>query len=256
MRTLMAFMKKEWMEQLRSGKFTIISILFICLGIMNTAVAKLTPWLLETMADSLAQSGMTVTAVEVSALDSWMQFFKNAPMALIAFVLVESGIFTKEYEKGTLVQPLTKGLARYKVVVSKTMVLTVLWTLLYWIYFGITYGYNAYFWDNSVAQNMLFSVMCWWLAGLLTMLMLVFFSSFTDTSTVVLGGTATAWVFFYVASLFAKVKKYSPAILMDGTSLIYGEEVRQEYLVAIVVTVVLCVLSFASAVRFFNKRKL
>ena len=81
----------------------ILVIIFILLGIMNPAVAKLTPWLIEMMADSLEASGMTVTAVTVSAMDSWVQFFKNAPMGLIAFILLESSIFTKEYQSGTLV---------------------------------------------------------------------------------------------------------------------------------------------------------
>lgn len=63
MKSLLAFMKKEWMEQVRSGRLLILVIIFILLGIMNPAVAKLTPWLLEMMADSLEASGMTVTAV-------------------------------------------------------------------------------------------------------------------------------------------------------------------------------------------------
>ena len=84
MRSLSAFIKKEITEQLRSGRLMILGTLSILFGIMNPAVAKLTPWLLETMADSLAVSGMMVTDVTVSAMDSWVQFFKNIPMALTA----------------------------------------------------------------------------------------------------------------------------------------------------------------------------
>lgn len=43
MKSLLAFMKKEWMEQVRSGRLLILVIIFILLGIMNPAVAKLTP---------------------------------------------------------------------------------------------------------------------------------------------------------------------------------------------------------------------
>lgn len=165
MKSLLAFIKKETMEQFRSGRLMILGILFVLLGVMNPAVAKITPWLLEILADSLAESGMTVTPVTVSAMDSWVQFFKNMPLGLIVFVLLQSSIFTKEYQSGTLVLSLTKGLERFKVVVSKTVVLTVLWTVGYWLCFGVTYGYNAYFWDNSVAQNLILSVVCWWLFG-------------------------------------------------------------------------------------------
>ena len=103
MKSLFAFMKKEWLETVRSGKIVILVILFVLFGIMNPAVAKLTPWLMETLADSLAEAGMIVTAVQVDALTSWTQFFKNIPIGLIAFVLIYSNTFTKEYQSGTLV---------------------------------------------------------------------------------------------------------------------------------------------------------
>ena len=112
MRSVIAFTKKEITEQMRTGKVLFLGILFILFGIMNPAVAKLTPWLMEQLSDSLAESGMIITEVKVTALDSWMQFYKNIPMALIAFVLLEAGIFTKEYRTGTLVLSLTKGLRR------------------------------------------------------------------------------------------------------------------------------------------------
>ena len=81
MKTFLAFLKKELLFQLRTGKGMILGILFVLFGIMNPAVAKLTPWLMEMMADSLAESGMIITGITVTAMDSWVQFFKNMPMA-------------------------------------------------------------------------------------------------------------------------------------------------------------------------------
>ena len=40
MTQLMAFTKKEWMEVLRTGKFVILTVLFIIFGVMNPAIAK------------------------------------------------------------------------------------------------------------------------------------------------------------------------------------------------------------------------
>ena len=166
MKSLLAFIKKEMMEQRRSGKGLILGILFILLGIMSPAIAKMTPWLMEMMADTLSGSGLIFTSVSVSALDSWTQFFKNMPIGLIAFVLIESSIFTREYQTGTLVLSLTKGMERYKVVAAKTVVMVFLWTFSYWLCAGITYGYTAFFWENAVAQHLLFSLTCWWAFGL------------------------------------------------------------------------------------------
>ena len=158
MRSVIAFTKKEITEQMRTGKVLFLGILFILFGIMNPAVAKLTPWLMEQLSDSLAESGMIITQVKVTALDSWMQFYKNIPMALIAFVLLEAGIFTKEYRSGTLVLSLTKGLKRSHVVLAKTVTLILLWTASYWLCYGITYAYTVYYWDNSIVSSLMPSV--------------------------------------------------------------------------------------------------
>ena len=256
MKSLFTFIKKECMEQLRSGRLWITLVLFVLLGIMNPAVAKLTPWLLEVMADSLSESGMIVTDVKVSAMDSWVQFFKNMPIGLIAFVLLQGTIFTKEYSSGTLVLSLTKGLERYKVVISKAGILCAIWSLGYWLCFGITYLYNSYFWDNSVAQNLLLSVVCWWLFGIFVISLMTLFSTISASNTGVLLGTGTIILISYIVGLLPKANKYLPTRLMDGNSLIYGMAQSKEYLAAMIVTAIASVICFAVSIPIFNKKHL
>lgn len=255
-KSLFAFIKKEIIEQLRSGRLIILGILFVLLGILNPAVAKLTPWLFEVLADSLAGSGITITSVTVSAMDSWVQFFKNIPMGLIAFILLESSIFTREYQSGTLVLALTKGLDRHTVVISKAAVLAVLWTICYWLCFGITYGYNAFYWDNAVAQNLIFSVFCQWLFGLWVIALTILFSTFTRSNTDVLAGTGGIVLISYLSGLFPKLKEYLPTMLMDGGSLIYGVKGTQPYMTAVVITVIFCGIGFAAGIPIFCKKQL
>ena len=128
-----AFLKKEWMEWIRTGRFLILLLVFGVFGIMNPAIAKLTPWLVETLSESLAESGLVTTAVTVDAMTSWVQFYKNIPMGLIAFILVCGGVFTAEYEKGTLVPAVTKGLSRRKILAAKAVFLYGVWTVLYFL---------------------------------------------------------------------------------------------------------------------------
>lgn len=256
MRSLFAFMKKEFTEQFRSGRLIILGLLFVLFGIMNPAIAKLTPWLLETMADSLAESGMIVTDVKVSAMDSWVQFYKNIPMGLIAFVLIENSIFTKEYISGTLVLSLTKGLERYKVVISKTVVLTVLWSVCYWMCFGITYEYNAYFWDNSIAQNLMFSVVCWWLFGVMVVALMVLFSAVAKSNTGMLLGTGGVVLVSYLIGLLPKCSKYLPTNLADGNSLIYGLAETKTYMPSLLIAIATGVISFVISIPIFNKKQL
>ena len=256
MRSLLAFTKKEITEQARTGKLLFLCILFVLFGIMNPAVAKLTPWLMEQMADSLADMGMNITEVTVTAMDSWVQFFKNTPMALIAFVLLESSIFTKEYRSGTLILSLTKGLARYKVVVSKTVVLTVLWTAGYWLCYGITYAYNAYYWDNAVAQSLAFSAVAWWIFGLWVIALMVLFSSLSSANTGGLVGTGGVVLASYLLAMIPKITKYLPTMLTDGNSLIYGLKEPADYTAALTVACVTAAASFAVSLTLFNKKQL
>lgn len=255
MRSLTAFMKKELLEQLRNGRLIILGLIFVLLGVMNPAVAKLTPWLLETMSESLAESGMTVTAVTVTALDSWTQFYKNIPIGLIAFLLLESSIFTREYQSGTLVLSLTKGLPRWQVVVSKTAVLTLLWTVCYWGCFAITWGYSAYFWDNAAAQHLLLSAACWWLFGLWATLLMAFFSVPARSNTGALAGTGCVVLAAYLLGLLPKLARYSPTLLTGGSAMIRGAA-QTSCTAAILVTALTGAACIAGAIPLFNRKRL
>ena len=256
MKAFRTFFKKDWTEQLRSGRLTVLGILFCIFGIMNPAVAKLTPWLMETFAESLAESGMTVTAVTVDAMTSWTQFFKNIPMALIAFVLMESGILTRETQTGSLILPLTKGLARSKVVLSKALTLGILWTAGYWICFAITYLYNDYFWDNSIALHLGFSVTCWWLMGLWVVMSAVLFSMIGRNGTGGSLGAGCAVLGSYLLGLVPKVSSYVPTRLMDCGGLLVGVREVSDYTAALIVTLVLTVASVAVSIPVFNQKQL
>ncbi len=256
MKSLLAFMKKDWLEQLRSGRLLLLGIIFVLFGIMNPAIAKLTPWLMETLSDTLAESGMTVTAVEVDALDSWTQFFKNIPVGLIVFVLLEGGIFTKEYQSGTLVLSLTKGLERWKVVASKASVLFVLWSACYWLCFAVTYGYNAYFWDNGIACSLGFSAVCWWLAGLWTISLSVLFSALAKTNTAVLAGTGGTYLAVYLLSLLPKLRDFCPTLLTEGRALVYGALNAEDFTCAISVTVIFTALCIALSIPALNRKQI
>ncbi len=256
MKPLFTFLKKEYLEAARTGKLMILTLLFVLFGIMNPALAKLTPWVMEMVSDTIAESGLLVTNIQVDAMTSWTQFFKNIPMALIAYVLIFSDIFTKEYKSGTLLLVLTKGLSRYKVVLAKTVLLLSLWTLGYGLCFGITYGYNAYFWDNGIAHHLFFSAAIWWLFGVWVISLIVLFSSLLQNNTGVslcTGGTAAL---AYLLGILPKVQAYSPAMLLDSNSLLMGTEETDTYLKAIVVTAALCIVCVAVSFPVFNKKQL
>ena len=256
MKYFLAFLHKEATEHKRTGKWTILGILFVLFGIMNPAIAKMTPWLMEMMADSMEEAGMSIHIANITAMDSWVQFYKNIPMTLVIFVLLEGSIFTKEYQKGTLILSLTKGMPRHSVLWAKTAMLTATWTMGYWLCFGITYGYNAYFWDNSIAQHLLFSIVCWWTFGLWIICLMVFFSVLVDTNTGVLLGIGGTVLSSYFLGLLPKISKYLPTMLTDGNALIYGLKKISDYSAAIAITGAMCIVCLVTSLPLFNKKAL
>lgn len=256
MRSFLAFLKKEWMELLRTGRLLIFVLIFVLFGIMNPAIAKITPWLMETMADSLESSGLSVSAVTVDAMTSWTQFYKNIPMALVIFVLLWSGSFTQEYQKGTLIAVVTKGFARWKIVLAKTCMMLLSWTICYWLCFGITYGYNAYFWDNRIAQEPVFAAACYWVFGLWIIGFVVLFSTLASANIAVLLGTGGAMLAFYLLGFLPGPREFLPTKLMQSAELLTAYAKPEQYFGAMAAAAGMLVGCLAVAVLAFQKKKL
>lgn len=256
MNTFLAFLKKENLELLRTGRLLILLLVFVLFGIMNPAIAKITPWMMETMADSLKDSGITITEVVIDAMTSWTQYYKNIPLALIIFVLLCSSSFTAEYQKGTLIPVLTKGLSRWKIVIAKSTVLIFFWTACYWLCFFITYGYNSYFWDNSIALNLVFTAVCYWFFGIWVVALIILFSTVSNISTSVLIGTGASVLIAYIIGLLPKINSYIPLKLTDSMSLLQGLTVPGDYLPSVIVSAVMIVICILTAIAVFNKRRI
>ncbi len=251
-----AFLKKEWMEWSRTGRLAVLLLVFTVFGIMNPAIAKLTPWLMETVSESLAETGIVTTAVTVDAMTSWVQFYKNIPMGLIIFVLVCSGVFTAEYEKGTLVLVVTKGLARRKVLIAKAVFLFGAWTILYFLCVGITYGYNEYFWDNGIAADLPFAVACTWLFGIWVTALLILFSSMGQSGSQVLLGTGGVAMGVYLLGMFPKLARFLPGRLLEGMALLQRANGREDYYIGMAAAAIMVIGCLIAAAVCFDRRQL
>ena len=249
-----AFLKKEFRELIRTKRLLILLIVFIIFGIMNPAIALLTPKILELEAESLASMGMEIGEIHVTALDSWSQFVKNIPMVLIVFLIMFSGAYTTEYAKGTLIPLLTKGLSRGTVVLSKWFVMLLTWSAGLWLCVGITWFYSDYYWDNSVVQELVFGAFCWWLFGVLMISSIVFFSSFAESGIQVLLGTGAVYAVMLTAGIFEKAKEYLPTRLCNTLSLYTGELEPSDFKAAAVIAGAVSLLILLAALPLTKRR--
>lgn len=256
MRQLITFVKKEWMEQVRTGRFWILLILFVLFGIMSPAIAKLTPWLFEMMAEEMAEQGLILQSVEVTALTSWQQFYKNVSMMLLVFVVMISGTLTGEYQKETLIPVLTKGLPRWKVVASKSIMQTVVWTICYWTSFFVTYGYTVYFWDNSIIKHCFLAGAYVYLLGVWLITLIFLGSTVCDTNMSVLVFVGVVFVICYLAGFVPKISDYFPVKLLEAGTLLDGSVKVKEFGKAVVVSLISGVGCMAGAVVLFQKKRI
>lgn len=256
MKTFLAFWKKEGIEQLRIGHILILGILFVLFGIMNPAIAKLTPWMMELLKDSLAESGIVITETHVDALTSWTQFYKNVPMALIVFVLITCGTLTGECQRETLIPVLTKGLSRVKVICAKFLSLALMWSVGYWLCYAVTYAYNALFWDNSIAQSLAIPSLAYYLFGLWVLSLVMFFSSTSSSNTGVLLGTGGVCLAAYLMSLIPILQPYTPMRLTESMPIVIGVTGADSLIKSTAFTLVLIIAASISSCFIFKKRRL
>lgn len=253
MRGLSAFLKKEFMEMLRTYKLLIFGAVFFALGVMNPVTAKFTPEIIE----KFMPKGINIALQTPGAMDSWMQFFKNIPqMGLVVMVIIFSGMMAGEWSKGTLVLVLTKGLSRWNVVCAKFIAAFATWTASYWCCFGISYAYTRFYWKEHVS-NLVPAVACLWLFGVMLIAVTLLGGVLYKSSYMTLLFTGFIAVVLVILNMFPQIAKRSPLMLASsGTALLEGTKKISDFTFPLTVCLIITVLALIGAISVFNKKKL
>lgn len=256
MKQITALLKKETMECVRTGKFTIVMILFFLFGVMSPALAKLTPWIFEMMSETMSEQGLIVKEVEVTVFTSWVQYYKDYFTEPLVFIILFFGILTNEYQKGTLVPILTKGISRQKVILTKGLFLFLAWTVSYYFCFFVTYGYNEFFWGNASASHVMLAGFYSYLFGLWLLSLVIFWSGILNTGTSVLLCTGAVYIVTYLLGMIPTLTDMLPTKLTAGMALLNGTAEPKDYLISLLVTILLILAAFIGSVFAFKKKRL
>lgn len=254
MRNYIAFLKKELLESVRTYKLFIIIAVFFAFGMMSPLAAKLMPKLI-----SYAQKdGMKISMPEPAAIDSWKQFFKNiSGMGLIVTALIFSGVLANELSKGTLVNMLTKGLNRSTVILSKFTAMIIIWTTSYALAFAMAFTYTAYLFKNHEMHNLLFSVFCLWLFGVLLLSVILLGGVLVKSSYGCLFITGTVAAILMVLNAFPKLQKYNPFSLASYNAALLTSSVKvSELYYSIFISCALILACIIGSILIFNKKQI
>jgi len=253
MKGYLAFLKKEIYEYTKTYKLFIMLMVFAVFGITNPLIAKLLPEILGI----LITDGIIITLPEPTAYDAWTQFFKNATqMGLLVMVILFSSVLSSELLKGTLINLLTKGLARTAVILSKYTCMVLVWTMSIVLCFGLTYGYTLYFFPKDETSNLLFSVFCLWFFGLFLLAALLFSATLTRSSYGCLLITGAVVVICMILNIIPTVHRYNPiSLITDNMGLIMNSvEVSSLYSTIMISCLLSLIFVFLSVVIFRKKQ--
>lgn len=247
-----AFVKKEFMENIKNYRFLILFAVFLIFGIMSAFLAKFTPEILSAFA-----ADMEMTS-EPAALDAWKQFYKNiSGVGFSVFIILYGSCLSGEYSKGTLVLMVTKGLSRKAVILAKYTVAAVLMTICYWVSFTAAYGYTAFLWHDTGLFHVALAAFALWLVGFLYLSILmvgcVVFKQ-TFTSILFTGGIVAVISLLGIARPIAK---FNPFILTSkNVDLLSGEAVPSDFMMPALLSVAMSILGLLIAIKLFNKKQL
>jgi len=256
MKQLMIFSKKEFLELFRTGKAIVLLIVFFIFGILNPALAKLTPWMLNLMSETLSNQGVTIGEIAVNALTAWTQYFKNLFMEYLLILALFSGIFAAEYQGGTLVNMLTKGLPRWKAVMSKWLSVFTSWSVCYWLTFGITAGYSAFFWNNAAVSHLGFGAVCAYLLGVWLLSLELAFAARFQSGMYALVCTGAVYAAVFTLGFLPACSAWLPARLNDAFSLLTGGRAPVDFYRSCWVTAAFSIGNLFLAIGWFQKKQL
>lgn len=249
-----AFLKKELLEQLRTYKVLLMAAVFFALGMMSPLSAKLLPKLLQ----NFSGNGVEITLqAEPSALDSYMQFFKNTTqIGFVLLLLVFSGLVSAEISKGTLINMLTKGLSRTNVLLAKYTGALIAWSGGYLICAGTAVIYTEVLFPDDKVYHLPAAMLYLWLFGVFLLAVLVLASVLTKGSYGGLLLTAALVGVMLLVNLFPAAADYNPISLTGGSGLLMESASVRDMYPAAGITVLLTVLCLLGAVLVFRKKKL
>lgn len=254
MRIFLSLLKKEAIEGARTKKIISTFILFLFIGLISPLTAKLTPMILQ----SMATGNIDINVAPPSEIDSWTQFFKNiSQIGMFGLAIILSTQMANEFQKGTLINLLSKGLPRYQVVLSKIFYNFILWFIAYFCSFILTYFYTRYFFGISFPiRNILMAVLLPFIFGLFLISLEILAGVISGNVIGTLILTTAGIVIQLILSIRDEIVKYMPiALIGKPVNLIKGIG-YDDYYVPIITGSILLILCIVISIAVINKKQI
>lgn len=214
MRGMKALIKKELFDIIANKKLLILLIIYFGWGVMCPIFAKFTPDVLE----MYATEGMIISMQEPTAIDAWYQFFKDGPTICVIILLVSfSNVFSKEVETGTIINVLSKGIARDTFLISKYVMVILVWIL------GITMCvmsceiYTKILFPDKLEINYLVTLLAPMIFGIFIISVMMTAQVISCSYMGTIGIVAGVWGSLLLANTFKPLQQFNPIGLAQNS---------------------------------------
>ena len=254
MKGYFAFLKKEWMENIRTYRLMIVFLVFVLFGISSPLMAKFLPDLIGAM----DMNGIQLTLPEPSALDCYAQFFQNiTQIGLLVFVFVFSGCISQEVYKGTLINVISKGLSRKAIVLAKFTMISLLWSGALLLAFILTLGYTWYLFPEDMILQPSFAILCLWLFGMMIISLLCLGSTLFKNSYGALLFLVLMLAGLFVFNMFPNLQQFNPLYLINTSmDMLQPTYTMSEAYASICVSIICSILSLLGSLYIFQRKVL
>lgn len=250
----LAFIKKEFMEQLRSYRAFILIVVLFLFGMTSPLFAKMMPDIFS----KLSIQGMKIVIPKPTAMDAWAQFFKNmSQMGTIVLLLIFAESLSQEFSKGTLVLPLSRGLSRISIIAAKFFSSALTWTVGYAAAAATACGYTQYLFGRFNEPRLLFALFCLWLFGIFLLAVLLLFGALIPGTFGGLLLTAALLGVLLIVNIAPKLQKWNPVTLASQNSAALSNAAAgKDMISAVWVAIAFSAVCLIGALFVFQKKKI
>ncbi|MGE5327827.1 MAG: ABC transporter permease [Thiobacillus sp.] len=253
MNTLITMIQKDLLEQWRSKKILIITIVMLFIAISSPIIAKLTPELLKT----IDVPGLVIKLPEPTYHDSIDQFVKNiSQIGLLVIVFVVSGAISDEKNRKTLEILLTKPVSRIAFVLSKFKSYFFSISAIFIASTVIFYLYTTYVFGNFNMVN--FAILSGnILAYILMIVSITILASAIVKNSVAAGGIGfVSYILFgTIFEMIDSIKKYSPNTIFSNYKAVISGGWHSDLFWPLVTILAVIAVSVVGAVMIFKRQE-
>lgn len=244
---MIALLKKEFLESIRTYKLVVIMPIFMFFGITNPIFAKIMPELFKTM------EGVSIEFATPTLIDAWAQFYQNIISLILIFIILFGNTISNEVLKGTFINLLSKGVSRTNIILSKFLFVTFIWTICYSVNAILTYIISINLLDGEISNSFIMMVITWLIGVLLIAIMILGSVLFKN-----LYGSIISVFLFHITCNFLKfvpiMKEINPyLIISNSVNVLKNEQQPIELLLPVGVCIVLIFILIRMSIGAFKK---